>query len=90
MGMQGPVSERVPRWSAARYAVVPLKERLSWKGLRGQVSAHVLVQSSKRRCGRRRARRNGRNGRTAIHGGEQPGRGSTPAVADGKGLIEEE
>ena len=46
--------------------------------------------SSKRKRGRQRARRNGRNGRTAIHGGEQPGRGSTPAVADGKGLIEEE
>ena len=27
VGMQGPVSERVPRWSVTRYAVVPLKER---------------------------------------------------------------
>ena len=92
VGMQGPVSERVPRWSVTRYAVVPLKERRAsrWEGLRGKVSAHVPAQSSKRGRGRRRAKRNGRNGRTTIHGGEQPGRGGKIAVSDGKELIAEE
>ena len=37
----------VPRWSAAPYAVVPLKECLASRleGLRGKVSAHVPAQS---------------------------------------------
>ena len=59
VGMQRPVLERVPRWCATLYAVVPLKEpRASrWEGLRGKVSAHVLAQSSKRRRWRLRAKK---------------------------------